>query len=352
MPAAVRDQVPSKVIETSTLRGGRVTGTAVSTAGGRMTGDEPGACQRVTGNEYVSADRAAACGLSQPPAGTKVRESISGRGQRVSGARVGSGSEFGESITGAEAGQCSRITGTGYVGMESFTVCNTERRQTAAQAMAAPSGVGRRQTTGTRPLAEGLSGVQRGLCQPVSGTPYQGDEGLTALCPSSLAAEPGEADFPQLIDAALNPPSQAPAVGFGSEPMATVPGRPRGITGPFAGGARVSGDRSGLAVAGVAVAGVAMAAEVDSGVERVTGDASSGRRITGDDWDRGERVTGAEGAFARRNPSRRGAPAGAFAGAANTRVPEDRALPESRVTGSSGNTRAGAAVTVSGGARG
>jgi len=231
--------------------------------------------------------------------------------------------------------------------MESLTVCSIERRQSAALAMAAPSGVGRRQTTGSRPVAEGVSGVQKGVCQPVSGTPYQGDEALAVLCPSSLAAEPGEADFPQPLLASLESFSSVATGELNPGGSLGTAGRARGITGPFAGGARVSGDRSGLAVMRPEAG-----SEVESGADRVTGDGSSDRRITGDAWDRGERVTGAEGAFARRNPSRRGVPAGAFAGAAQTRVPEDRVLPDSRVTGSSGNTRAGALVTVSGGARG
>jgi hypothetical protein len=92
-------------------------------------------------------------------------------------------------------------------------------------------------------------------------------------------------------------------------------------------------------------------------VSRVTGEGiSAGLKITGDDWDRGERVTGTEGASARRrNPTRPG-PMTAMPGSAmpavqpkrNESVPE----PVSRVTGSSGNTQAGSLITVSGGARG
>jgi hypothetical protein len=87
-------------------------------------------------------------------------------------------------------------------------------------------------------------------------------------------------------------------------------------------------------------------------VSRVTGEGiSAGLKITGDDWDRGDRVTGTEGASARRrNPTRPG-PMTAMPGALpkrNESVPE----PVSRVTGSSGNTQAGSLITVSGGARG
>ena len=83
---------------------------------------------------------------------------------------------------------------------------------------------------------------------------------------------------------------------------------------------------------------------------RVTGEGSS-TKVTGDDWDRGEHVTGTEGASARRrNPSRPG-PMGAMAPFERKRnVHED--WPVSPVTGSNGNTDKGSLITVSGGARG
>jgi hypothetical protein len=85
-------------------------------------------------------------------------------------------------------------------------------------------------------------------------------------------------------------------------------------------------------------------------VSRVTGE-GSGLRITGDDWDRGDRVTGTEGVSARRrNPSRRGG-LREMPGQLPKRN-EDVPEPVSRITGSSGNTVAGSLITVSGGARG
>lgn len=77
----------------------------------------------------------------------------------------------------------------------------------------------------------------------------------------------------------------------------------------------------------------------------------SGQNITGDDWDRGDRVTGTEGVSARRrNPSRQGGLTAmpGFQSKRNEQVPE----PVSRITGGSGNTLAGSLITVSGGARG
>jgi hypothetical protein len=87
-------------------------------------------------------------------------------------------------------------------------------------------------------------------------------------------------------------------------------------------------------------------------VSRVTGEGqTAGHKITGDDWDRGDRVTGTEGSSAkRRNPSRNG-PMSAMPTVErkrNEEVPE----PVSKITGASGNTDRGALITYSGGARG
>ena len=82
---------------------------------------------------------------------------------------------------------------------------------------------------------------------------------------------------------------------------------------------------------------------------RVTGEGSS-TKITGDDWDRGEHVTGTEGASAspQPQPSRPMSAMSPFERKRN----EETEWPVSRVTGSSGNTDKGSLITVSGGARG
>ena len=87
--------------------------------------------------------------------------------------------------------------------------------------------------------------------------------------------------------------------------------------------------------------------------QRITGEGRE-RHITGDAWDRGDRVTGTEGPASRRNPTLRGDPRG---NAMSARAPRDVETPApaptaSRITGSSGNASGGAAITVSGGARG
>jgi len=90
----------------------------------------------------------------------------------------------------------------------------------------------------------------------------------------------------------------------------------------------------------------------DRHISRITGEGqSSGLNITGDDWERGDHVTGTEGASARkRNPSRHG-PMTAMPSKENKRN-EELPSPNFLITGSSGNTRDGQLVTFSGGARG
>jgi hypothetical protein len=130
------------------------------------------------------------------------------------------------------------------------------------------------------------------------------------------------------------------------------------ITGPFDLGAnKVTGteqfrfDRNSRNRPAPAAAVESTANSPDSKpVSRVTGE-GSGAKITGDDWDRGERVTGTEGVSARRrNPSRNGnqGTMPTLQRKRNEEVP----APVSRVTGASGNTERGSLITVSGGARG
>jgi len=90
---------------------------------------------------------------------------------------------------------------------------------------------------------------------------------------------------------------------------------------------------------------------------RISGEGQdSGLNITGDDWGRGKNVTGTEGmSSTRRNPTIRANNAMAamreMAAIAQKRN-EEIAIPNSKVTGGSGNTDKGSLITYSGGARG
>ena len=102
------EPTPAKV-GTDTSRGGqRITGNLVDRSE-KMTGNEPGSCQRVTGSQY---GQTALCG-----GGTqKVAEMHTLAGRVLTGSRV----DHGRKMTGDEHGACQPVTGTEYYGQERF----------------------------------------------------------------------------------------------------------------------------------------------------------------------------------------------------------------------------------------
>ena len=352
----VPGRTPAKVATLQTLRGTGITGTHVGRSE-RVTGDEPGSCRLITGDEYIGSqqyDRF--CGTRPAPEAAKVGFSVTNRNQTVSGTRTGRS----EKVTGDEPGTCKVVTGTPYAGLEeSGNWCSTN--QVAAVRQRTPVRMGT-VMTGIQPGIGGvMTGAERGACEDVTGTPYVGADQQRAACGTSPEAE---ADFPQPLDAAswqqfsVQSPARQAQVERQRSGAVTGSSYEFGgrITGPFDMAAdKVTGteqfrfDRRPARAAATS-APAAAADDKARPVSRVTGE-GSGQNITGDDWDRGERVTGTEGSSARRrNPTRRGGLSAvpSFQPKRNELVPE----PVSRVTGSSGNTTAGSLITVSGGARG
>ncbi|MEI8251924.1 MAG: CsoS2 family carboxysome shell protein [Synechococcus sp. ELA057] len=353
---------PSKVSQLNTLRGIGVTGTHVG-RGQNVTGDEPGSCRNITGDEYIGSQQYEAfCGARPTPEAAKVGFSVTNRNQVVSGTRTGRS----DKVTGDEPGTCKTVTGTPYAGLEeSGNWCSSDQLQAVRQRTPVRMGT---VMSGIQPGIGGkLTGAGRGACEDITGTPYVGSDQLREACG---AASSTDADFPQALGSqpwerfSVQSPARAAhsakARGNGVTGSSTEVGGGR-ITGPFAmAGDKITGTETfrfdqaprnlsrGPIEEPKAAAGDA---ESQRPVSRVTGEGNTaGLRITGDDWDRNERVTGTEGRSARsRNPSRLG-PSQPMAVALkrNEAIPE----PVSRVTGSSGNTTAGSLITVSGGARG
>jgi len=347
---------PEKVASLHTLRGTGITGTHVGRSD-QVTGDEPGSCRLVTGDEYVGSqqyDRF--CGDRPAPEAAKVGFSVTNRNLVVSGTRTGRS----EKVTGDEPGTCKVVTGTPYAGLEEAgNWCSTN--QVAAVRQRTPMRMGS-VMTGIQPGIGGvMTGAERGACGDVTGTPYVGSDQRIETCGAALASD---ADFPQPLEAApwqqfsVQSPARVAQVQREKKGAVTGSSYEFGgrITGPFDLAAdKVTGteqfrfDRRPSQPMLVPARAAVAVAEAPA-VSRVTGE-GSGLRITGDDWDRGDRVTGTEGVSARRrNPSRRGVLT-AMPGQQpkrNDAVPE----PVSRITGSSGNTVAGSLITVSGGARG
>jgi hypothetical protein len=359
-PAAGR--APAKVASQNTLRGTGVTGTTVGRSN-LVTGDEPGSCRLVTGDEYIGSQQYAGfCGQKPAPEAPKVGFSITNRTQVVSGTQTGRSSK----VTGDEPGTCKAVTGTPYAGLEQAgDYCSSDalgdiRSRTPVR--------GSNRMSGIQPGIGGvLTGAERGACEAITGTPYIGADQLAATC--GAAAADLDADFPQSLAGGqpwqqFSIQSPARAAQMSREPRAGVTGtsyeQGSRITGPFdMASDKVTGteqfrfDRRAAHLARGPIEPAAVSVDEDTRpVSRVTGEGvTAGLKITGDDWDRGERVTGTEGASARRrNPTRPGAMT-AMPSAQRKRN-EEVPQPVSRVTGSSGNTTAGSLITVSGGARG
>jgi hypothetical protein len=359
-------KVPSKVGTSRTLRGGSVTGTLIGRSE-RVTGDEPGTCRNITGDDYIGQEQYSGfCPTTPMPEDRKVGVSRTLRGQQISGTLTGRSTR----VTGDEPGTCKAITGTPYAGAEQYRgYCRPEEAQQAEvrthQLRSTPGW----SLTGQQPGIGGkLTGAEKGACEDVSGTPYIGPEQFAVACPAT-PAEPGSPDFPQPLGAipwerfSVTPPLQAAQVKARAGGVTGSIYEKGQITGPFGmASGKVTGTeeaRFGSSNKSAAMAAAELpptAGDVDGRVKsRITGEGmDAGPKITGDDWDRGDRVTGTEGTSAMgRNPTLRGGPMSAMPMRSqppkrNEEMPE----PLSKVTGGSGNTDRGALVTYSGGARG
>ncbi len=386
---------PEKVILTHTAHGKPVTGTSVG--GGKLTGDERGMCARITGTEYLAAETVRAECQSEPPARpNKVTLSTTLGSQSVSGAGVGRSAK----VTGDEPGACRPITGSQYYNTNDFAaLCASPSPRRAVSVMPRPASAGETAfpksvgdagreaacatvhpavhpfgldtsavrpavavipaiaVTGDRPGAGGavMTGDERGVCVSVSGTPYLGEDNTPADCSTPASgrflnrARPAEREdrLPAPLDFSIHSPAREAWERRGSA-----------ITGASMAEERITGP---IAKAGGLITGTpdfrhrtaATQQEVPAAA-RLSGEgAQAGSRVTGDAWHAQSRVTGTEGASVlARNLSQRGEPRGVgVVGAREFRDIERQPVPESRVTGSSGNTVRGALVTVSGGAR-
>ncbi len=350
-----------KVDSFSTLRGSSVTGTNVARSQS-VTGNEPGTCKRVTGDEYVGSQQYQAfCGDAPSPEAAKVGVSLTNKTQVVSGTQTGRS----DLVTGDEPGTCKAITGTPYAGVEQVNQrCSTLAVEEIQGRTPKRIGTPGARMTGQQPGLGGvMTGADKGACESLTGTPYVGGDHLVAACGGrhSLTAFK-EAD--STFGSRFSVQSPAMAAKQDREQQSGVTGTSyengSKITGPFdmapekvTGTEQFRFDQKPRQFSSIS-ADESLGADKSSSrpVSRITGEGqSSGLNITGDDWDRGERVTGTEGASARRrNPTRPG-PMTAMP-SSEVKRNEDLAKPDFLITGSSGNSRDGQLVTFSGGARG
>jgi len=383
---------PAKVGLTHTLSERGITGTDVDRSS-RVTGNEYGACKPVTGTEYVSAEQyQTLCGSKPASSPAKVGVARTWHQQQVSGTQLGRSGK----VTGDEYGGCKPITGTEYIGPDQYAAfCQSDEAAASQERVRTLRSTPGSALTGIQPGINGrMTGGGRGVCMPVSGTPYVGADQFAGQCDTAAASVmnahhrvSGPADGSgtrsqvtlSAARAAASPSPRVPSTDF----SVTTPARSaqtrqtQRITGTaYASSGRVTGpvtlaaglisgtpefrytaDEGVTAARGYSAAGaVPVALESEPERKRVTGEGrENGRAITGDDWQRGSRVTGTEGSWAaRRNMTQRGESRDmpVAVGARNFKDMEKPQVAPSRVTGSSGNTGSGAAITISGGARG
>ncbi|MBU2641825.1 MAG: CsoS2 family carboxysome shell protein [Gammaproteobacteria bacterium] len=368
-PSRSRSGAAPKKVETShTSAGGAVSGTQLGRSS-KISGAEQGACKRVTGSDYLSAEEFSSFCRAEPyQSPAKVGVSRTLKGQDVSGTLVGRSA----SVTGDEYGACKPVTGTAYIGADQYAdFCATRVVAEAANR----TRLGRNaELTGIQPGPDAkLTGNARGECQTVSGSPYMGDVQQATVCgrlpmathyrargPEDMTQSPGVSG--NAMDAPGNrQPGDfsvvSPARSAQDSETRRITGSAFGGTGRITGSlARAAGLVSGTPEFryrdGAEPAAPVVVAAAEPAPDRITGEGRE-RSVTGDAWDRSGRVTGTEGrSAASRNPTQRGESRGSVMNARVNREMEHPALAPGRVTGSSGNSTTGSAVTLSGGARG
>lgn len=354
-------KAPAKVGTSTTLRGGSVTGTTVGRRE-KMTGDEPGSCRNVTGDDYVGQEQYSSfCSDTPAPQDRKVGVSATNKGMNVTGTLTDRAGK----VTGNEPGTCKAVTGTPYAGAEQgANFCQAEDAAMVNARTKQGRGTPGMPMTGLQPGVGGvMTGANKGACEPLTGTPYVGADQFADACPAT-AADTASPDFPQAIGGSavgqqfsVEQPSGGAQQALGSTGITGNQYEMGAITGPFGmATGKVTGTeeaRFGSGKVQAAEMRPVVAEDVEGRVKsRVTGEGQdAGLKITGDDWDRGDNVTGTEGASAiRRNPTMR-------TGAMNPMLVEQKRneelpKPNSKVTGGSGNTEKGSLITYSGGARG
>ena len=333
MPAA-------KVEIGHTLSGQLVTG-QLPDNDAKVTGNLPGLCQKVTGTEYLSVEPFKAfCSQTPNPKPRKVSVMSIRQDLAVTGADTGGESK----VTGDARNFSVNVTGTDHMALvkssqrpsQSVSQSNSVTAVRPTHATIPASFV-----TGERPGAGGerITGDERGACQPISGTPYLGDDNSPSYCrphPTERSSTPRErreqADKKLITGSSFQTERITGALTKADGVITGTPEFRHADPAP-----RAAADTLPLQAA-----------------QRVTGEGSqSGTQVTGDAWHSQSRVTGTEGGSVMgRNPSMRGQSRGQGMNASQFKGAERQTAPQSPITGSAGNTGRGAVVTVSGGARG
>lgn len=356
---------PHKVSVMSTLRERPLTGTEIA-PDARMTGAERGACASVTGTESAGLAQYQACNRKPVPVPEKVGVVRTWHEQPVSGTSV----ERSPKVTGDEYGACQPVSGTEYAGPDQYAAfCESDRQAAARAPMVRRSGAASAGMTGIRSGPDSkVTGAARGERQLLSGTAYSDTDRLVRqhgdVVPSPYPLTRGPADAPrvavtapEVADVRGNFSVMTPARSAQGSQLSRVTGTAYGaagrITGPVNLAAGLVSGTPEFRYRDEAYGDALVAPAPEAPRSRLTGDGREGGfAITGAAWRRNESITGTEGSSTRRNPTLRGDQRGTVIGASQWKDRERPELPVSRITGSSGNDAKGSAITYSGGARG
>ena len=336
-----------------------ISGTAVGRSV-RVTGDEPGSCRPITGDQYLMpGSKQAACettggksgaragsamgrtgsngGRPDPVSGEKVVVSETWTRQRITGVDV----EYNLNVSGDEHGVCSPITGTPYAGpgqYESF--CETSDATSIAERVTPGMTAGNCVTGNTARSVDHVTGTQRGAGRQLTGTPYYRADAETGI--SGDAVSDLNSRF------SVRSPQREAQLQADSKAV-DAPSAESRITGTFAAGqGKITGNQEFHF-------SPRSRAEHDTDKSRITGEGRmEGPSISGGAWGKHNSVTGTEGHIAaERNPSARAGRPGGFANSTEFKGKGNHREPTQHVTGMAGWSEGKTArVTLSGGARG
>ncbi|MBU6994842.1 CsoS2 family carboxysome shell protein [Ferrovum myxofaciens] len=359
---------PAKVGVAITRAGLNVSGTEVGRSV-KVTGDESGACNsKLTGSQYAQDLSVSMCQGSGVPHKVSVMSTV--RDQPISGTMM----EHNPKVTGDEYGGCQPISGTEYMGPDQYTAFCDADRQAASRALMASRGARAGiALSGTLVESGGrMTGAERGESQVLSGTPYSGpyqrvsQRGINSN-PHPLTFGPANVSYeaesaPQAVTEQSSFSIVTPARKAQDSRLSRITGNISGAQGRITGPVNLAaGLVSGTPefryrddAYGVALIAMEQPQVPEAQRSRLTGDGREGGfAITGAGWRRNESITGTEGTSAtRRNPTLRGNQRSMAMQVPAIKDREHLQVPPSKVTGSSGNAATGSTITYSGGARG
>jgi len=140
---------------------------------GNITGtEEEGICQNISGTEYSSAEQYTShCGMTPSRAGNEngANNAITWGGQSITGVDI----EHNERVTGDEPGACNVITGTPYAGPNQYqTFCPVESEEEVERRVSSKISSGNHVSGDLTLNVDQVSGTQRGSEKDITGTSY------------------------------------------------------------------------------------------------------------------------------------------------------------------------------------